>query len=309
MTKYPVHEDFKHVSMKLSLNPLFLLASQPVTKLSYIVEKTGEDIVWERRRIQSFDGQRISVDLLSAKNETGKLPCLIFIHGGGFVFNAIGYHKTIAAMFAKQIPCKVVSVNYRLAPKYACPAAIEDCYAALSWVRENAENLQIDVDRIGVCGDSAGGNLAAALAQMARDKGIKLLFQILVCPALDARMKTESMNMFPDTPVWNAVLNAKMWKLYKRNTRPEDLIYASPAETENLKDLPPAFVEVNEFDCLRDEGIEYHERLLKAGVMSELNNTKRTIHGVELNFTSPITQDMIEKRIAFAKKMFYTLPL
>ncbi len=304
MTKYPVHEDFKKVSMKLSLNPLYLLASQPVTKLIYLLQRLDHNVYRTRRKIANLDGAKISIDILSPKNETGVLPCLLFIHGGGFVFNAISYHKTIAAMFAKQIPCRVISVNYRLAPKYPYPAALEDCYAALSWAKENAKELQIDNNRIGVCGDSAGGTLAAALSQITRDRGIKLLFQILVCPGLDARMGTESMRMFPDTPVWNAVLNVKMWKLYKGNKKPEDLTYASPAETENLKDLPPAFVEVNEFDCLRDEGIAYHERLLKDGVSSELNNTKGTIHGCELNFKSAITQDMIAKRIAFAKKMF-----
>ncbi len=305
MTNYPVHADFKKISFKLSLNPLFLLASQPVTKLAYIVEKIDEDVVWERRKIPGFDGVTISVDLLSPKNNTEKLPCLVFIHGGGFVFHGIGYHKTIASMFAKQIPCTVVSVNYRLAPQYAYPTALEDCYEALLWVKNNAESLNIDSSRIGVCGDSAGGNLAAALAQAARDRGNNLLFQLLVCPVLDARMHTESMKQFPDTPVWNSVLNKKMWKLYKGKTdMSKTPVYASPAETENLKDLPPAFVEVNEFDCLRDEGIAYHERLLKAGVPSELNNTKGTIHGVELNFKSPVTQDMIAKRIAFAKKMF-----
>ena len=304
MTKYPVHPDFKKVSMKLSLNPLFLLASQPVTKLLYIMQKSDPGILWNRRRIKSYDGAEISADIFSPKNTRGPLPCLLFIHGGGFVFHGIGYHKTIASMFAKNIPCKVVSVNYRLAPQFVYPTALEDCYSALLWVKNNAESLNIDSSRIGVCGDSAGGNLAAALAQAARDQGNNLLFQLLVCPALDARMQTESMKNFPDTPVWNSTLNEKMWKLYKGNKKPEDLTYASPAEMQNLKDLPPAFIEVNEFDCLRDEGIEYHERLIKAGVSSELNNTKGTIHGVELNFSSPVTQDMIAKRIAFAKNMF-----
>ena len=166
MTNYPVHADFKKISFKLSLNPLFLLASQPVTKLAYIVEKIDEDVVWERRKIPGFDGVTISVDLLSPKKVTGNLPCLLFIHGGGFVFHGIGYHKTIASMFAKQIPCRVISVNYRLAPQYAYPTALEDCYKALLWVKNNAESLNIDSSRIGVCGDSAGGNLEIGRAHV-----------------------------------------------------------------------------------------------------------------------------------------------
>ena len=128
----------------------------------------------ERRRIFSVDGEEIELLLISPKDVKGKTGALVYYHGGGFLFGATWYHYRIAARYAKEIPLRVIFVQYRLAPKHLHPLPAEDCYAALRWTYENAEELSVDRERIAVAGDSAGGALTAAVCQMARDRGADL---------------------------------------------------------------------------------------------------------------------------------------
>jgi acetyl esterase/lipase len=178
----------------------------------------------------------------------------------------------------------VVSVDYRLAPEHAFPAGIEDCYAALVWMTQNAGELGIDVEHVAVMGGSAGGGLAAGTALMARDRGgPALCFQVLNIPELDDRLETPSMKQFVDTPLWNRPNAIVSWRYYLGDALGGDISpYAAPARAEDLKGLPPAYVSTMEYDPLRDEGLIYAMRMLEHGVSVELHQFPGTFHGSSL---------------------------
>jgi acetyl esterase/lipase len=272
----------------------------------YKKQGVGSGIEHHTIKISSYKGYELPIEIFSPVAIRGEAPCILYMHGGAFAMPATDFHKKLMCDYALHASCRVVFVDYRLAPEYPYPYALEDCYTAYEWIVANAIALGFDTKKIGLCGDSAGGALTAALAQVIRDRGAKRpLFQMLIYPVTDSRMKTESMKLYVDTPIWNQKKNKKMWELYLGGTaRQEGTNYASPMEAESLKDLPQSFIEVSEFDCLRDEGIAYCEVLKVAGVNAILNRTVGTIHGFELNYESEYTKSIIAKRIKFMKDAF-----
>lgn len=255
--------------------------------------------------IKSYDGANISVFVIDPYGLEECSPCLVYCHGGGFFFEGAGYHYKLARQYALECECRVIFVQYRLAPKHPHPTPAEDCYSALRWTVENAERLKIDAERIAVGGDSAGGGLAAAVCQMARDRGTKLpCFQLLIYPVTDRRMNYASCRRYTDTPMWNAKLSVKMWEGYVQTASLNDISYASPMEAESFEDLPPAYVETAEFDCLHDEGIAYAEALKKAKIEVVINETKGTMHGFDIVQKSKITRAALSARIEFMKRCF-----
>ena len=202
----------------------------------------------------------------------------------------------------------MIFVDYRLTPKYAFPVGVEDCYSAFEWVYKHANELEIDNSRIAIGGDSAGGALCAAVTQIARDRNApKICFQMLVYPVTDARQNTETMKKFIDTPLWDSKANSKMWKLYMRDGDFNQRAYASPMEATSFIGLPDAYVEVSEYDCLRDEGILYAKALEKSGCQVELNKTVGTIHGFELAEKSEITSESVDRRVKALQRVFYSV--
>jgi acetyl esterase len=207
-------------------------------------------------------------------------PALLDIHGGGFVVGNMAMEHAFGVQVAKELGAVVVTVEYRLAPEHPFPAGLEDCYAALTWLHDQAPELGVDRDRIAVGGQSAGGGLAAATALLARDRGgPPLCFQFLGIPELDHRLETASMRAFVDTPMWNRPKAELSWQHYLGPDAGEVSPYASPAVATDLRDLPPAYVTTMEFDPLRDEGITYALRLMEAGVSVELHSYPGTFHG------------------------------
>jgi acetyl esterase/lipase len=212
---------------------------------------------------------------------------LLYIHGGGFVVGSIDTEHASSAMLARKLGIAVISIEYRLAPEHSYPAGLEDCYAALGWVHEQAAALQIDRARIGVFGQSAGGGLAAALALLTRDRnGPALCFQFLGIPELDDRLDTPSMRAFIDTPLWhrpNAILSWKYYLGANYQAGADDIpAYAAPARATDLSGLPPAYVSAMEFDPLRDEDVIYALKLMQSGVAVELHTYPGTFHGSSL---------------------------
>jgi acetyl esterase/lipase len=170
---------------------------------------------------------------------------------------------------------------------------------------ESAGRFGIDPKRIAVGGDSAGGNLAAATALLARDGGsAQPCFQMLIYPVIDRRMQTESMKRFSDTPMWNSVLNAKMWKWYLEGAGSANIEYASPIEADSLVGLPEAYVETAEFDCLHDEGAAYAAALNSAGCLTRLNETSGTMHGFDIVSGSTIVRDSVYARVESLRQAF-----
>jgi acetyl esterase len=207
-------------------------------------------------------------------------PALLDIHGGGFVVGNIDMEHAVAVQVARELGAVVVAVEYRLAPEHPFPAGVEDCYAALRWMHDDAGALGIDPDRIAVGGQSAGGGLTAATVLLARDRGgPPVCFQFLGIPELDHRLETTSMRTFVDTPMWSRPNAEKSWEYYLGPDAGEVSPYASPAIATDLSGLPPAYVTTMEFDPLRDEGIIYALRMMEAGVSVELHTFPGTFHG------------------------------
>lgn len=217
-----------------------------------------QDVVRESIQILSEDGVPLQLTIYQSQSVGQTAPCLVYFHGGGFYVRDAGYIHRYAAQYTQGAQCKVVFVHYRTADEAPFPVPFQDCYAALRWVWGHSEELGINRERIAVGGDSAGGALAAACAPRARDEGeIRLCFQLLVYPVTDSRMETDTMKKFTDSPMWNANLNRRMWELYLRSGDHGTPQYAAPMLAGNFAGLPPAYVEVEEFDCLHDEGIAY----------------------------------------------------
>ena len=213
---------------------------------------------------------------------TGTLPGLVWIHGGGMIFGTIDQEDLTCDAFAEAVGCVVVSVDYRLAPEHPHPGPVEDCYAALVWLAENAAELGVDPARLAVGGSSAGGGLAAGTALLARDRGTPaLVFQLLVYPMLDDRDATPSTHEFAGILSWSREHNLSGWKALLGDRVGGDDVdhYAAPARAEDLSGLPPTLIQVGELEVFRDEDIDYAVRLLRAGVPTELHVYPGAYHG------------------------------
>lgn len=227
----------------------------------------------------------VKVRVYRPKEVDGLVGAALYLHGGGFVLGSVDTEHAGAAAIAIELGVVVVSVDYRLAPEDPFPAAIEDCYFALVWLRDMAAELGVDLDRVAVVGTSAGGGLAAGLALLTRDrKGPQLCFQLLGIPELDDRLETTSMRTFVDTPMWTRSASEQSWSHYlgpagADGSRADVSPYAAPARATDLTGLPPAYISTAELDPLRDEGILYALRLLEAGVSVELHQFPGTFHG------------------------------
>ncbi|MGG0718592.1 alpha/beta hydrolase [Robertmurraya massiliosenegalensis] len=225
----------------------------------------------------------------------GPFPALVYYHGGGWVIGNLDTVDVPCRMLANRANCVVVSVDYRLAPEHKFPAAAEDSYAAVKWVIDNADSINVDANRVAVGGDSAGGNLAAVVALMARDKGeISLAYQMLIYPVTNHSYATESYTenadgylLTKDSMVW-------FWNHYLNNEEDGQNPYASPLLASDLSALPPALVLTGEFDPLRDEGEAYAKRLKEAGVQVEATRYEGMIHGF---FWMPATLTQGKKSI------------
>jgi acetyl esterase len=217
----------------------------------------------------------------------GPLPVLVYFHGGGFV---LGGHadpeiNSTCSFLADAVPCVVVSVGYRLAPEHKFPAAVEDAYAALRWVSESGHQLHADGSRIAVGGDSAGGNIAAVVSLMARDRrGPRIALQVLVYPVIDHSFETASYRELGEGYGLSTAEMRWYWNHYLTTHEDGKKPYASPLREENLAGLPPALVIVAGYDPLKDEAEAYGVRLEQAGVPTAIVRYDGAIHGF---FTLP----------------------
>lgn len=246
---------------------------------------SATDVHIEERNLTAPEGHEFMVKIYTPnpKPETA-LPVLVWMHGGGFVVGHPVEHDNIAINFVRGANCAVVSVDYRLAPENPFPAGIEDCYTALQWVAAQGSQFGFDTGRIAVGGYSAGGGLAAGLALLARDRGgPNLVLQMPLCACLDDRHLTQSAQEVTDGRVWSRSISEDAWNLYLTGLdRANTSYYAAPARATDLSGLAPAYFGIGELDLMRDENIDYANRLMQAGVSAELHIFRGAFHGFEL---------------------------
>jgi len=213
-------------------------------------------------------------------NEGELFPSLLWFHGGGFVIGNLDTHDSACRMLANQTDCMVVAVDYRLAPEFKFPAAVDDCRAALRWLAAHAREIGADPERIAVGGDSAGANLAAVMALLARDEGYpKLVFQLLIYPCAAPEPETASHRAFADGYLLTRQTIVWFYKHYLRTQRDTQDFRFAPLVAKDLSGLPPALVMVAGYDPLRDEGVEYTTKLIQAGNRVTLINYEGMMHG------------------------------
>jgi acetyl esterase/lipase len=239
------------------------------------------NVTREDRTVPGPDGEPdISVRIYRPVNATTTLPGVYFIHGGGMILGNIAGEDPVATLICDQVNAVVVSVEYRLAPEHPHPAPVEDCYAGLVWMAKNAADLGFDPDRLAIYGASAGGGLTIATALLARDRGgPPLTFMMPIYPMIDDTHETPSSREITDIGIWDRDGNIEAWNWYLGG-KPADQ-YAAPTRAEDLSGLPPAFVDVGTVDLFRDEDISFAQRLMQAGVPTELHVHPGSYHAAE----------------------------
>ncbi len=274
----------------MEMVPQFALSSDALPELRHasrttLVEASAAlpDDVVRTDHVVSSDPE-VLVRVHRERGAGGARPCLFHIHGGGYVMGSFDMDDARFARLCPELGIVGVSVEYRLAPETPYPGPLDDCYDALRWTFEHADELGIDPARIGIGGISAGGGLAAALALLARDRGeLPVAFQQLECPMLDDRQVTSSSRL-DGLPVWSRESNEFGWRSYLGELYGHDDVpaHAAPARVDDLAGLPPALLIVGGADGFRDEDITYALRLNQAGVPTELHVLPGAIHGVQL---------------------------
>lgn len=229
------------------------------------------------------DGSMLRVCIFRPPELTGKVPGVLWLHGGGYAIGSPEQALPTAKKLMEASPCVVIAPDYRLSVEAPYPAALEDSYEALLWMKSHAQELGIRENQLMAGGDSAGGGLTAALTLYARDKGeAAIAFQMPLYPMLDDRMAGESARD-NNAPVWNSRANRNGWKLYLGGLSGSADVpyYAAPARAEYYGGLPPTATFVGELEPFRDETIQYAENLMKARVPVDFEIYKGCYHAFE----------------------------
>ena len=227
--------------------------------------------------IQDAEAGDIPVRIYKVSDQ-GKQPVVVFFHGGGWVIGDLETHDSTCRQLALGADCTVVSVDYRLAPEHPFPAAIDDCYEATQWVANNADSLGIDVNKLAVAGESAGGNLSACVCIKSKHgDGPLICLQLLIYPVIDARMDTESYKANKEGYMLSRESMEWFWQHYTGGNHMDNPL-ASPISATDLSGLPAACIITAEYDPLRDEGEAYGEALKAAGVATEIVRYDGMIH-------------------------------
>lgn len=257
----------------------------------------------------SVDGESsdIPVRLYRPSTSGGELlPILVFFHAGGYVFGDLETLDDFCRCFAREAGCLVLSVDYRRAPEHKFPAAIEDCYAATLWVREHAENLGADPNRLAVGGDSSGGTLAIVTAQLAIERGgPHICHQFLWYPGVGSESPTASAALFAEGYFLQADLIAWSMKHYLPPGTGLENPRIQPLKYSNLADLPPTFLITAGFDPRRDDNLLYAQRLADAGVATEFHCVESTIHGFLFMLGGiRVAREALSQSAQYARRVF-----
>jgi len=307
--------------MKSRVHPEFLPGLESFTNFEFKVEyleamragmeqfaqplTSTEAIHISNETIKGIDDNDIRVRIYKPAQQNSLLPVLLWIHGGGYIIGSIDDNDDLCVQIVEAAQCVVVSVDYRLAPEHPYPAPLEDCYSALKWIADHASDLQVDVNKIGVAGASAGGGLTAGLTLLARDRAYpSICFQMPLYPMIDDRNNTPSANEIKEGMIWNQQTNEFGWTCYLGDLHGQANvpIYATPARAEDYSNLPYTYTCVGQLDPFRDETLSYVTKLAQAGVDVEFHLYPGAYHGFEsLNPQSELAQQVIHEYVNAVK--------
>jgi acetyl esterase/lipase len=242
----------------------------------------------------------------AAAGSQANRPGIFHIHGGGMlIMNRFAGVEPLEGVIT-DCDAVLVTIEYRLAPEHPAPAQLDDCYAGLVWMFENAKKLGVDPDRIMIAGASAGGNLSAGVALLAKDRGgPKLLAQVLMCPMLDNNNNSGSTLQLGEIGTWQKHQNETAWKMYLNGRAADKYTAPARAKDEDLKGLPPTYIDVGALEIFRDEDIEYAKRLLGVGIPTELHVWPGAFHAFE--YVAPqavLSKHTAKTRASWMKKLF-----
>lgn len=300
-----VDPELKRIARNIPYDRSIIKCANIFQAVSFHLTKSPRGTSHLNITLRGHKGLDIRTEIFEPSDTKEKLPCLIYVHGGAFSYKASAHHKKLACIYALKAGCRVFLPDYHLTPAYPYPAAYDDVLALYRYLMEHTEKFRIDAEKIGIAGDSAGASIAALICNDHERKALKQpRLQMLLYPLTDMSMQTASMKRFPDTPLWNAKNNKRMWAYYRRDLNAEEAYGASPMHSDLPRTIPDTYIETAEYDCLHDEGILYGKKLRNAGAHVEINETRGTIHGYDLALNTQIAARNIKKRILFLKKGF-----
>jgi acetyl esterase/lipase len=259
-----------------------------------------------RTKTGSIDGYPVSMWVIRPEDLGSPAPALVYFHGGAFVMKPAPRHFENAVRYAREARCVVVFAEYRLAPQHPFPAGLNDCCAALKWTLANADRFGIDKARVAVGGDSAGGGLAAGVAQrVLQEDRISVCGQLLIYPAVDLACTRPSMTAFANVPPFKQHSVGSVADTYLGRPASQGMPrYASPLRDPVLR-AARAYVETPEFDPLHDQGCAYAQALVERGVEVDSNEITGGIHGFDiLVASSSLARDAMQRRIQFLQRIF-----
>lgn len=267
---------------------------------------TPEDVSMTKVKVTMRDSSQISCYVLEPSNcqEDEVLPAIFYCHGGGFLFPVQPLMLQNSVYYVKKLRCRVFMPDYRLSWQYPFPVPFYDCLDTLRYVVDNAYQLGIDRNDMLIYGESAGGCLAAGITSFLHDnvQGFSFKGMMLIYPVTDNTMDYKSMEEYSEG-AWSTKNTHQMWEMYLKNGDGGMLKYAAPANNDYFTHFPPSYVEPQEMDCLRDEGIYYASLLKRAGVDVELNVIKGSYHGFDDDYRNPFVINVLRHRCIVMKKM------
>lgn len=266
-----------------------------------------EGVTSEDTTIPSEDGN-VPVRLYRPTGARAPLPTLLWMHPGGYVIGSIELDDLMARQLAKDVQCAVASVEYRLAPEHPYPAPLEDCYAVLEWLSRDSRRLGLDRDRIAVGGSSAGGGLAAGLALLARERGgLRPCFQLLIYPAINDHNIEQTSTTVPENLFWSRENALIGWRAYLNGKQASTDVPAPAAawRAQDLSRLPPTFIAVGALDMFVPDCLGYAERLIGAGVATELHLYPGAFHAFDAFAPmAQVSQSFVAHRNAALRRAF-----
>lgn len=310
VTRQMLHEDLQlSAAYRVQMLAKYMFRYEWSTRLAYRILGTGlpveiqDSIAVEERYLPTSDGEteiRLKIyrpAVLSSK-ETGELPPMLYTHGGGYITGSPEPFAGAIARFIERRPCMVVAPAYRNALVKPYPAAFEDCYMTLLWMRDNADELGIDASRFMIAGHSAGGGLTAAVTLKARDTGdVKIAFQMPFYPMIDDQQPHDPARDM-DAPGWDNRTNAFGWASYLKDLYAQDVeipAYAAPSRNTDYNDFPPTITFVGEYEPFYWETVEYVRLLKAAGVEVAFKVYEKCTHGPDMIVPdSKLGQDAID---------------